>query len=72
MPDSGHIPTRIERGNYTADVLHGGNPEPFWYYLIQRKNSKRIINLVKSTTFEEAISAAREVLEKLNRAMPPH
>jgi len=70
LPDSSHPePTRIERGNYTADVLHHTNAEPFWYYVIQRKNSKEVIDLVKFNSYEGAIARAREVLARLSQAV---
>ena len=69
MPDSSHPePTRIERGNYNADVLHHTNAEPFWYYVIQRKNSKEVIDLVKFNSYEGAIARAQEVLASLSQA----
>ena len=68
MQDSGHNPTRIEDGSYRADVLRGGKVEPFWYYVIQRKESNGIIDLVKFKTYEQAIARAREVLAQLNQA----
>jgi len=68
LPDSSHPePTRIERGNYTADVLHHTNAEPFWYYVIQRKNSNEVIDLVKFNTYEGAIARAQEVLVRLSQ-----
>lgn len=68
MLDSSHGPTHIERGKYTADVLHHTNAEPFWYYVIQRKESNGIIDLVKFHTYEQALARARKVLTKLNQA----
>ena len=61
-------PTHIERGYYIADVLHHTSAEPFWYYVIQRKESNGIIDLVKFKTYEQAIARAREVLAQLNQA----
>ena len=69
MPDSNHSePTHIERGNYTADVLHHTSAEPFWYYVIQRRESNGVIDLVKFETYEQAIARAQEVLAQLNQA----
>ena len=76
MPDSTHPePTRIERGNYIADVLHHTSAESFWtsaesfwYYVIQRRESNGIIDLVKFKTYEQAIARAQEVLAQLNQA----
>ena len=76
MPDSSHPePTRIERGNYIADVLHHTSAESFWtsaesfwYYVIQRKNSNEVIDLVKFNTYEGAIARAQEVLARLSQA----
>ncbi|HZP24506.1 MAG TPA: hypothetical protein VFB04_13730 [Terriglobales bacterium] len=59
----------IERGNYTADVLHHTGPEPFWYYVVQRKDSNAVIDLVKFESYEQAITASQNVLEKLNRVI---
>jgi hypothetical protein len=59
-------PTRIERGNYTADVLHHTSAESLWYYVIQRKDSNEVIDLVKFNTYEQAIARVREVLATLN------
>jgi hypothetical protein len=68
LPDSNHSePSHIERGNYTADVLHHTSAEPFWYYVIQRKASNEIIDLVKFNTYEQAIASARAALAKLAR-----
>lgn len=68
MPDSIHPePTHIEQGNYTADVLHHTSAEPFWYYVIQRKESNGVIDLMKFNTYEQAIASAQEALVQLNR-----
>jgi len=61
-------PTHIELGGYTADVLHHTGAEPFWYYVVQRKESSGVIDLVKFNTYEQAIARAREVLAQLNQA----
>jgi len=61
-------PHRIERGNYIADVLHHTSPEPFWYYVIQRKGSNEVIDVVKFDTYEQAMAASKEVLVKLIQA----
>ena len=76
LPDSSHPePTRIERGNYIADVLHHTSAESFrtsaesfWYYVIQRRESNGVIDLVKFETYEQAIARAQEVLAQLNQA----
>lgn len=72
MPDSNRpMPFRIERGNYLAEVLQGsGTAEHFWYYVVQRKDSDEIIDMVKFSTYEEAMESARQVLATLNRAAP--
>ncbi|PYY13002.1 MAG: hypothetical protein DMG61_14845 [Acidobacteria bacterium] len=68
MPNSSHPePTHIERGNYTADVLHHTSVESFWYYVIRRKNSNAVIDLVKFNTYEGAIARAQEVLARLSQ-----
>jgi len=60
-------PTHIERGNYTADVLHHTSAQSFWYYVIRRKNSNAVIDLVKFNTYEGAIARAQEVLARLSQ-----
>ena len=68
MSDSNHPePTHIELGGYTADVLHHTSAEPFWYYVIKRKDSSRVIDLVRFKTYEQAIAGARQMLARLTR-----
>jgi hypothetical protein len=70
MPDSSHQPLRIEQGNYLADVLrHTSDTNQFWYYLIQRKGSNEIIDLVKADTYEGAVEAATQALGRMQRAI---
>lgn len=70
MVDSNHsIPCRIERGSYLVDVLQAGIEEPFWYYVIQRKESDQIIDLVKFNNYEQALEAATEMLARMNEAV---
>ncbi|HVH87373.1 MAG TPA: hypothetical protein VM912_11655 [Terriglobales bacterium] len=70
MPDSNQ-PSRIECGNYSIKVLQGsGTAEQFWYYIVQRKGSNEIIDLVKFDSYEKAMEAARQVLVSMNRAAP--
>ena len=59
---------RIERGNYLSDVMKADDAEPFWYYLIQRKDSNEAIDLAKFDTYEQAVEAATQVLVKMDRA----
>lgn len=66
MQDSSHDPTRIEIGKYQADVLRAGTVEPFWYYLIRRKDSNEIINIGKFETRKEAMEAAQKILARMN------
>jgi hypothetical protein len=69
LPDAIHPePIHMEGGNYTADVLHHTNAEPFWYYVIHRKDSNGVIDRVKFNTYKQAIARAREVLARLNQA----
>lgn len=56
------MPCRIERANYVVDVFPAGSTEPFWHYLIQRK---QIIDLVKFDSYEQALEAATEMLAKM-------
>ena len=62
------MPSRIERGRYVAEVLQGGSKEPFWYYLIRRKDSNEIIDLVKFESYEQAMEMAQKALARLNLA----
>lgn len=63
------IPCRIERGNYLVDVLQAGIAKPFWYYVIQRRGSDQIIDLVKFDNYEQALEAATEMLARMNQAV---
>jgi hypothetical protein len=68
--DPNRQPTRMEQGNYLADVLrHTSDTEQFWYYLIQRRGSNEILDLVKSANYEEAMEAARQALARMQRAI---
>ena len=67
MQDLSANPTRIAIGNYRADVLQGGTVERFWYYVIQRKDSNKIIDLAKFESYEQAMEAARKILDEMNR-----
>ena len=62
------IPCRIERGNYLADILQGSSAKPFWYYIVQRKGSAEIIDLVKFDTYEQALEAATQILVKMDQS----
>ena len=67
MPASFHRSRRIrvERGEYITEVLQGNNgAEPFWYYVLQRKDSSDILHLAKYDSFDEAIEAAKCVLRQ--------
>jgi hypothetical protein len=60
----------MEQGNYLADVLrHTSDTEQFWYYLIQRRGSNEILDLVKAANYEEAMEAARQALARMQRAI---
>ena len=59
---------RIERGEYIAEVLSGNGPEPFWYYVVQRRGSSEILDLVKFEKYEDAHQEARQALARLHRA----
>ena len=71
MPEknSSDSPSRIERGNYLAEVLQGSSTEPFWYYVIHRKGSNEIIDLMKFDSRDHAMEAARLVLDRINEAV---
>ena len=67
MPDFGRRQSsRIERGNYIAEVLHHTSVDSFWYYIIRRKDSSGVIDLVKFNSYGQAIAQARQALQKLN------
>lgn len=67
------MPSRMERGNYLVEVLQGSDTaEQFWYYVVQRKGSNEIIDLVKFDTYEEAMESARQVLATMNRPASAH
>ena len=70
MPDEASSDSllQIERGQYLAEVLQGNTTEFFWYYVIHRKGSDKIIDLKKFDSRDKAIEAAKLVLERLNRA----
>ena len=71
MPESSNNPkrTRIERNEYTADILQGNNAsEQFWYYVLQRKDSSEILDLAKYDTFAEAIEGAKQAVARMQRA----
>ena len=60
--------TRIDRGNYFADVLRGSGGNPFWYYLVQRKGSSAVLDLARFETREQAVESAQKNLRRLNQA----
>jgi hypothetical protein len=70
LPDSIHIPhASIESGDYVAEVLRGSNTaEPFWYYVLQRKDSPEILDLAKYNTFQEALEGANQAVAKMHSA----
>lgn len=67
MQDFSLGPTRIEDGNYRADVLRGGTVEPFWYYVIRRMDSNQAIAIAKYESYEKTLEAAKEALARINR-----
>lgn len=70
VPDSAEKPrTRVERGDYMAEVLQGNNAtEQFWYYVLQRKGSPEILHIEKYKIFEEAVEGANQALQRMRRA----
>ena len=69
MQYSNDGPARIEQGKYQADVLHHtSDTDQFWYYIIQRRGSNEVIDLVKANTYENAMQAARQALARMNGA----
>ena len=67
MVDENDSP-RIESSDYVAEVLQGNSPEPFWYYVLQRKGSSEILDLMKFRDYEDAIKAARQAVARMSRA----
>jgi len=59
---------RVESSHYVAEVLQGNSPEPFWYYILQRKGSSEILDLMKFKDYEDAIKAARQAVARMSRA----
>jgi len=59
---------RVEGSDYVAEVLQGNSPEPFWYYVLQRKGSSEILDLMKFKDYEDAIKAARQAVARMSRA----
>jgi hypothetical protein len=66
MQDFSLRPSRVEDGNYRADVLRGGTVDPFWYYVIRRMDSNEAISIAKYETYEKTLEAAREALARMN------
>jgi len=67
MRDDANGP-RIEHGDYIAEVLRANGPDPFWYYVLQRKGSSEILDLMKFEKYEDASEGARRALARLHRA----
>ena len=42
--------------------------EPFWYYVLQRKDSPEILDLAKYESFEQAIEGAKSAVAAMHRA----
>ena len=69
VPNSSDSVNRVERGEYAADILQGSSTsDRFWYYVLQRNGSREIIDIARFDSKEEAMDAAREVIEKLHHA----
>ena len=68
MKSANDSPSRIESGNYVAEILQGCDSERFWYYVIQRKSSNKIIDLMKFDSKQQAVEAVQIVLARLNQA----
>jgi len=60
--------SQVQNGNYIADVLRGNGPEPFWYYILRRKYSREILDLVKFDNYEDAIREARKAVMRMGEA----
>ncbi|HJW98867.1 MAG TPA: hypothetical protein VJ453_01845 [Terriglobales bacterium] len=50
-------------------LRHTTPTEQFWYYVVQRKASNEVIDLVKFDSYEQAMEAAQQVLAKMHRAI---
>jgi len=67
MPGERNI-FRIENGDYIAEVLHGNRPEPFWYYVVRRKSSGEVLDLVRFEKYEDAVEGARKAVIEMRQA----
>jgi len=56
---------RIENGDYIAEVLHGNRPEPFWYYVVRRKSSGEVLDLIRFEKYEDAVAGARKAITEM-------
>jgi len=60
---------RIENADYVAEVLRASGRDPFWYYVLQRKGSSEILDIMKFENYEDASEGgARQALARLHRA----
>jgi tRNA/tmRNA/rRNA uracil-C5-methylase (TrmA/RlmC/RlmD family) len=62
-------PQRIHSGRYVVEILLGGNGEQFWYYIVQRVGSSRIIDLAKCQSQPEALKQAQNIMDRLNNSI---
>ena len=67
LSDSKDQKSRIESGDYIADIMQGSGSEPFWYYILQHNNSNQILDIQKFDTQEQAVQAAHRVLNDVPR-----
>jgi hypothetical protein len=71
MPARISRPDKIQltKGNYVADVLFSSLSTPPWYYVVQRADSDRVIDLARFETQAQAREAALQTLDRLNEAV---
>ena len=62
-------PQRIHSGRYVVEILLGGNGEQFWYYIVQRVGSSRVIDLSKCPSQAEALKQAQNIMDRLNNSI---
>ena len=59
-------PQSIYSGRYVAEIFFGSNGEQFWYYIVQRVGSSKVIDLSKCQSHAEALKQVQGILDRLN------
>jgi hypothetical protein len=59
-------PITIQRGEFVAEVLPGGNGDPsgFWYFMVRREGSQDILDIARYETRDAAVVGAGRALDK--------